>query len=709
VTLQATESVLAVRRAVSAQVLPEPVRTHAVALARRLVLSRGPDEVVSDLPAVVAGLEYLAARVERPELEGGPVAGRHGLELWRVLRSLDDLRMATEYRAYVGEWIRDGCPAYSEEPEAAVAVIDPPEESLTGLEPWLQGEEHAGEEAGLEPVAPVAIPAPPLDVATVGERGVPSRWIAPFLPYPWQYAAADAWERNHGRGIMQVVTGAGKTALALYLYARLLDRVEQAGHEVQLIVVVPRIELARQWAREARRLLRLTGLRLGQYHSEASCTPAHQDILIITQDSARRILPAMRINRPVMLVADECHRLGAPAASRILNRDYSWTLGLSATPERGGDLGFEEVLVPRLGPVVWKYGYADAVRDGIIAPFTIHRVKVQFTLPEQVEYDDRSEKVRRLLDGLKSSYPGLRAAQSARFWQVMGDLRKRHPDDQRFEVLTAAANERRAIVHFAEQKQQVVRSLADRLGPPTRVLCFHERIEAAERLSALCRAAGRSVAIYHSQIPEPARSDSLESFRDGEASWLIACKSLDEGLDIPAVDTIVIVAGTRSPRQLIQRLGRALRRKDENRTAAVFLVEVAGVDDTMLDQEGLGELSDAAEAVIETVWPEQGPPAGSLASTAPATPVGAGGRGGSPVPGVAPWRPDPSRAVRVPPTQVHRQGGSIRPRPQGGDEGQGLLSQIRGWGAALRRRFTGDSWTGTPGNQSYYDKDPSPD
>jgi len=701
--------VLAVRRAVAALGLQEPVRTHATALVRRLAAFQGLDAEVGDAAAWVAGVEYLAARVDRPELEAAPVAARHGVAPGRMLQVLDALREGTAYRAYVGEWIRDGCPLYADEPEAqdfAPAAEDDALD-LEALVAATGAPEPEEEPIGSLPSAG-RVPRAPVDLEVEsGDSEVPSRWQAPFLPYPWQYEAARAWEQNNGHGIMQVVTGAGKTALAIYLYARLLDQVEAAGHEVQLVVVVPRIELARQWSKEVRSLLKLTGLRLGQYHSELKCHPARQDILIITQDSARRLLPTMKIDRPVMLVADECHRLGAPAASQVLQRDYSWTLGLSATPERGGDLAFEEILVPRLGPVVWKYGYREAVRDGIIARFTIQRIKVRFTDQEQVEYNDLSEKVRRLLDGLKGNYPALRSAQSMRFWQIMGDLRKRNRDDQRFDMLTAAANQRRAIVHYAEQKLAVVKNLAESLGPPTKVLCFHERIEAADQLNALCVAANRRVAIYHSQIQEPARSENLARFRDGRADWLVACKSLDEGLDIPAVDTVVIVAGTRSPRQLIQRLGRALRRKGEDRAATIFLVEVAGVDDAALDQEGLGELSDAAEAVIETQWDEPGSLPGTDWSSATATtlrPTVGGARADrvrvNPLVRSSGALPHPGYSARKP---LGRSG----PRPT--TNSPGLLNQLRSWGSALRERFSSGSWTGTPGNKSYYDKDSSPD
>jgi superfamily II DNA or RNA helicase len=638
----------------------------------------GFEEEVEDPAAWAAGIEYLSTRVQDPDTPLGPIADSYGIPPWRAMRCLGAIRDASEYRAYVGEWIREGCPTFVEQPEPAVEVVSPEVEEPPPFEVVESAPEDGEVCESLEPeLLDQDAPPVPSDLrAASAAEGLPSRWIAPFAPYDWQIAAGRAWEGNQGRGIMQVVTGAGKTALALYLYARLLDRSEQSGHEIQAIVVVPRIELARQWARECRRLLKLEGLRLGQYHSELKCRPENQDVLIITQDSARRELPKLRLDRPVLLIADECHRLGAPAASRLLGRNFSWTLGLSATPERGGDFGFEQILVPRLGPIVWKYGYKEAVRDGIIARYSVARVKVHFTVDEAAAYEDLTEKVKRLLDGLKGHYPVLYRAPPERFWQVMGDLKQRHPDDERFEMLTAASSERRVIVHFAHQKYEVVNRLAREVGPPRKVLCFHERIEAADRLCAVCASAGRSAAVYHSQIPEPTRASNLERFRQGRADWLIACKSLDEGLDIPAVDTIVIVAGSKAPRQLIQRLGRALRRKGEDRTATVVLVEVAGVDDALLEHEGLAELREAAEDVVEM-------DAGDLTAWLRSRPQAA-----------------PETAL-ISPSAVEKVAPAARARR--------WIEHVRNLGTTIRRRFSGGSWTGTPGNRSYYDKDSSPD
>jgi superfamily II DNA or RNA helicase len=733
--------ILRVRKGVQELVLDEPTRTHTLALTRRALLSRGLDAHVEDPAACVAALEYLGRRVEVPDVLPEAVAARHGLEKHRLLRALGPLRDDCHYREYLGEWIQEGkpsplaittheatpdAPAENQSPDDLGIATDTLEDDwgkpeawgdleplvVEDAEPWASSGSDVGsafreaqELPEADPDDPHLLePAPPLPQllqdeaeAPPSNSALPSRWRAPFHPYAWQFQAADAWERSGGRGIMQVVTGAGKTALAILLYARLLDRASTKGVDPLVIVVVPRVALVKQWRIAFQQLLDLSGLRLGEYHGAHRCFPAIQDILIITQDSARNLIPRLRLGRPTLLIADECHRLGAPAASRVFRQKYQWTLGLSATPERGGDLGLQAILVPNLGPIIWTYGYRQAVQDGIIARFALLRVRVEFLEQEKVQYVELSERVKRLLDALKATYPRLRYARSFQFWQVMGDLKRRHADDDRFQALTATSSSRRMIVHLAARKFEAVREIARALPGGSQVLCFHERIEAADRLLSIVHNEQLKGTIYHTGIPEPQRSKNLERFRAAQASWLVACRSLDEGLDIPAVDTVVVAAGTKAPRQIIQRLGRALRKKQDARQACVILLEVQGVDEDTFDQEGLAELRAAADEIVELEVSElQGWIAGPTPSEKlPQHTVAAT---------QAPRESHLPELSTSSPEDLQRYAKRVSEPAK-----PSALERFVDVGRRIVRRVAPSSWTGTWGNRSYYDKDSSPD
>ncbi len=200
---------------------------------------------------------------------------------------------------------------------------------------------------------------------------------------PWQHEALHEWEARGKRGIVQAVTGAGKTMLALGAIERCLAQ----DPDTVVQIVVPTGVLLEQWYSVLQQHLGLWDREIGLCGGGCADDPMNRRVLIYVVNSARNQLPLhavdLRLSRPklpILLISDECHRLGSPENARALRGGATWTLGISATPEREGDFGFERILQPRLGPVVFRYGYARALRDGTIHPFSISYVLV-FALP----------------------------------------------------------------------------------------------------------------------------------------------------------------------------------------------------------------------------------------------------------------------------------------------------------------------------------------
>ena len=72
--------------------------------------------------------------------------------------------------------------------------------------------------------------------------------------------------------------------------------------------------------------------------------------------------------------------------------------------------------------------------------------------------------------------------------------------------------------------------------------------------------------VLHSGLDQKERKSVLDEFRVNGVSALLTCRVLDEGLDVPQIDAALLVASTQSRRQRIQRIGRALRKGDGNKT-----------------------------------------------------------------------------------------------------------------------------------------------
>ena len=77
-------------------------------------------------------------------------------------------------------------------------------------------------------------------------------------------------------------------------------------------------------------------------------------------NTARKLAVEARSGQNTMLVVDECHRAATDEnSSKAFDIAPNATLGLSATPEREYDSGFEEIISPILGEVIYNYDYIE--------------------------------------------------------------------------------------------------------------------------------------------------------------------------------------------------------------------------------------------------------------------------------------------------------------------------------------------------------------
>src|SRR5262249_32311587 len=97
------------------------------------------------------------------------------------------------------------------------------------------------------------------------------------------------------------------------------------------------------------------------------------------------------------LIVDECHKAASAQYRTALCVPKVASLGLSATPERPYDEGLAEVLVPALGSVIFRYTYKEALRDGLIVPFTLRNIVFDLEEDRQREYDKLSKAIARAI------------------------------------------------------------------------------------------------------------------------------------------------------------------------------------------------------------------------------------------------------------------------------------------------------------------------
>ncbi|MFU8841460.1 MAG: DEAD/DEAH box helicase [Nitriliruptoraceae bacterium] len=395
----------------------------------------------------------------------------------------------------------------------------------------------------------------------------------------WQAEALAAWSTTC-RGVVEAVTGTGKTRLAIAAVRTVLD----AGGRV--LVLVPTLELVDQWHAGLRALV--PAARVGRLGGGGQDDLYAHDVVLATPHSAADVPIEAPPGLPGLLVADEAHRYGAPTWGRALKEELPLRLALTATYERGDD-GVAEVLEPYFGEVVFRYRYDRAVADGTVAPFAIAHVGVELSDAERTVHDAADARVRTLHGELVGPLgmpkePGalLRAVTA-----VVADADRRGGGQgggpgsgQGRQVVAcreylARIRQRRDVAATAAAKLEVVRAAAPALAGG-RSLVFTDTIAQADDAARALVAAGVGAETVHGQLSDDRRRIRLAQFRRGRITCLVAPRVLDEGIDVPDADVALVLAAFRTRRQLIQRLGRVLRVKDDGRAARLVLVHARG-------------------------------------------------------------------------------------------------------------------------------------
>ncbi|HSK24731.1 MAG TPA: DEAD/DEAH box helicase [Egicoccus sp.] len=380
----------------------------------------------------------------------------------------------------------------------------------------------------------------------------------------WQAEALAAWSAT-GRGVVEAVTGTGKTRLAMAAIRIVADR---GG---RTLVLAPTLELQDQWVRELRAAA--PDLRVGRLGGGSRDDLFERDVVVSTPHSAATVPIEPPPGTLGLLVADEAHRYGAPTWGAALHEAFPMRLALTATYERNDD-GLLEVLEPYFGAVVHRYGYDRAVADGTVAPFRIATVGVRLRGDERDAYDRADARTRQLHRELVGGL-GMPKDPRKLFAAVSAVVAAAAPSAEGAQVRACReylvrVRERREVAAACAGKLAICAAAAPGLAG-RRSLVFTDTVEQAEDAAAELVRGGVHAETLHGGLADDKRRIRLAQFRRGRIDALVAPRVLDEGVDVPDADVAVVLAAFRTRRQLIQRLGRVLRLKDDGRAATLLL------------------------------------------------------------------------------------------------------------------------------------------
>jgi superfamily II DNA or RNA helicase len=433
---------------------------------------------------------------------------------------------------------------------------------------------------------------PPPTVRLVTVDGTGDDPVAPTL-YRWQRAALAAWVRQRRRGVIEAVTGAGKTIVGV---AAVLEQRRARG---QAVVLVPTKELQQQWLAVLGRWCGPATL-VGARGAGGRATLVSHDVVVALVNSVRE--SDLRPTRPGgLLVADECHRYGSEMNRLALDARMTRRLGLSATYVREDD-GHRNWLDPYFGGTCFTLGYQEAVADGVVAEPVVVLLGVALHADERARYDEHTETIGQAAARLIEQY-GVTSHPYSAFMREVNQLAGRFNDGVASNLARRyrhAVLDRRRLLAHAREKDERLGGLAPAVAAAARTIVFTQSIAASESAAALLRARGVTARAVHSGLPSELRRASLQQFATGEVHALTAPRVLDEGIDVPAADLAVIIGASRTRRQMIQRMGRVLRVKTGGGRArfAILYAEQTVEDPARGAHEGfLGEVTSIATAL----------------------------------------------------------------------------------------------------------------
>lgn len=388
----------------------------------------------------------------------------------------------------------------------------------------------------------------------------------PFELNPDQVKAVEAWLANQCRGSIIYGSGTGKTEIAFECARKAAGM--KSTKEFNILMLVPRIVLIEQ---NYRRLTRY-GIQLekiGRYFGEEK---EIREITISTYHSAAANLDIVK--RADMVILDEVHLASATSRSfskifDIISNSSKALLGLTATID---EVDPRNQIIMTVIPPARKYLIKDAVTDGRLARPIINPVKVKLTEQEQKTYEEHSRKIRNISARFKryDAKAMMELAKMGGFpsWQAKAwflNVRKRKG------LLASAENKLATAVELIKTKH-----------PDQKVMVFSETIESIRKLKQQLKSEGIESMLIDSRMSSFRRQKVLSQW--GKRFYpLLSVHTLEIGYDVPEVGIEIILATTSNMNQIVQRVGRILRKFEGKETALVYVLYVSDSrDDNIL-------------------------------------------------------------------------------------------------------------------------------
>ncbi|MDR2699532.1 MAG: DEAD/DEAH box helicase family protein [Nitrososphaerota archaeon] len=362
----------------------------------------------------------------------------------------------------------------------------------------------------------------------------------------YQDKALDRWLIAGKRGVLVLPTAAGKTFIALKAIELL---------KVPTLIVVPTLDLLDQWKKRVRECLNVEAGVVGGGESVIRM------VTVSTYDSAY-VQAAFLGNKFMLLVFDEVHHLASPGYMQIAEM-YSapYRMGLTATYERGDK---RHTLLPLLvGDPVYSVSVEELTAGKHLSDYTYEKIAVELTEQEQQMYEANMAVFRNYLS--KKRFVLRTSSDFKRFIMTTGrDPHAREALLARNKALKTAVNSETKL-DLLSKKLEAYKN--------EKVLIFTLYNDLVYTISKRFL-----IPAVTYQTPREERRETLTNFGNGKYKVIVTSQVLDEGVDVPDASVGIILGGTGSKREFIQRLGRLLRKKEDKTAKLVEIISKETVE-----------------------------------------------------------------------------------------------------------------------------------
>jgi superfamily II DNA or RNA helicase/HKD family nuclease len=346
------------------------------------------------------------------------------------------------------------------------------------------------------------------------ENSGPQIYLSPieFRPEPFQERLLEqielARQQGHHKNLLVSATGTGKTVMAAIDYIRLKAKLPRS----RLLFVAHRKEILDQSMATFRHAMR--DHQFGEMWVDGKRPKHFENVFASIQSLNAAGLDNLDPNHFDIVIIDEFHHAAAASYRKILNHlEPVELLGLTATPERSDDLSIFDYFDGRIAAELRLWDAIDRHRLVPFAYFGIHDGQDLSHLPFRrgTGYD---------IDALTNVYTGNDS------WV-------------------------RKVIKEIINKVSDIKEI--------RALGFCVSIVHAQFMAKRFNEVGIKALAIWSDTDDKERQSALKKLANKDVNVIFSVDLFNEGVDVPSVDTLLLLRPTQSPTLFLQQLGRGLR------------------------------------------------------------------------------------------------------------------------------------------------------